>query len=273
MQSTDRFDPIVGDSEAIRGLRTFVLEMSVESGSILLAGSSGVGKRLAARKIHAAGNFPGSRLKFVNGPDFSIDDLHPSCDENPALVQLGTVYIGSAQLMNVELARKLVNLIQADPTEIPRIILGVDLHSDDSTVHFSASSPLAELDFCGRFSIPSLRERPEDISAISRYQIWATSRPEDFEDRWKQFTLTMLGEVLARPWHGNVPELLEAVAAFCSRESKRSGTALLGTLTESVSAHWLQDQIERMHEKLMERWGFEDSLQGGELGDAPRSLL
>lgn len=272
MQSTDRFDPIVGDSEAIRELRTFVLEMSVETGSILLAGSSGVGKRLAARKIHAAGSFPGSRLKFVHGPDFSIDDLHASSDEIPALVQLGTVYIGSAQLMSDELARELVHLIQAESAEIPRIILGIDLVTDDAAAHFSASSPLAELELCGSFSIPDLRDRTEDISAISRYQIWATSRPEDFEDRWKQFTLTMLGEVLSKPWHGNVPELLEAVAAFCSRESKRSGTALLGNLTESVSAHWLQEQIERMHENLLERWGFEDSLQGGDAGDASRSL-
>ncbi|RTZ92252.1 MAG: hypothetical protein DSY81_08710 [Bacillota bacterium] len=271
MQSTDRFDPIVGDSEAIHDLRTFVLDMSVESGSVLLSGAPGVGKRLAARKIHAAGSFPGSRLKFVHGPDFCIDDLHASCDEIPALVQLGTVYIGSAQLLSDELARNLVNLIQTNSAGIPRIILGIDLVSDGA-VRFSASSPLSELEICGSFSIPALRERPEDISAISRYQIWASSRPEDFEDRWKQFTLTMLGEVLARPWHGNVPELLEAVTAFCSSESKRSGTALLGNLTESVSAHWLQEQIDRMHENLLERWGFEDSLQGGEARDARRSL-
>lgn len=87
-----------------------------------------------------------------------------------------------------------------------------------------------------------------------------------------EFTRSKLGELLVRPWNGNVPELLEAVQSFCSREAARSETALLGSMSESVSAHWLQEQIDRMHENLLERWNFEDSLQSGGTADEQETL-
>ncbi|MDE0960212.1 MAG: hypothetical protein OSB09_05470 [Planctomycetota bacterium] len=267
MHATDRFDPIVGNSEVIHDLRSFVIEMSTQKGPVLLAGPCGVGKRLAARKIHAAGGIPAARLLFVTGPDFEIQDLYSTEEQIPALVRLGTVYIGSAQQMDPQLAQQLIQLIQCDSSAIPRIILGVDAIDEFGPGQCPPSSPFSSLQFSGVFSIPSLVERPEDICAIARYQIWTSARPEDFEARWKEFTRSKLGELLVRPWNGNVPELMEVVQAFCSREASRSETALLGSMTESVSAHWLQEQIDRMHEKLLARWVFEDSLRVGETSD------
>ncbi|HIG04656.1 MAG TPA: hypothetical protein EYQ08_02860 [Planctomycetes bacterium] len=272
MFATDRFDPIVGNSEVIHDLRSFVIEMSLEKGPLLLTGPTGVGKRLAARKIHAAGGIPAARLLFVSGQDFEIQDLYPTEDQIPALVQMGTVYINSAQQIDPQVAQQLKELIQSDSSEIPRIILGVDVTDDGGLKLWTSTSPLSKLEFRGSFSIPALGERPEDISAIARYQIWTSARPEDFESRWMEFTRSKLGELLVRPWNGNVPELMEVVQSFCSKEAARSETALLGSMTESVSAHWLQEQIDRMHENLMERWNFEGSLQSGGTADEQETL-
>ncbi len=262
MHATDRFDPIIGSSEVIHDLRSFVIKMSELKAPILLMGPPGVGKRLAVRKMHAAGPVPGARLLNTTGPEFCLSQLRATEDEIPALVQMGTVYIGQAHRMTRETAQGLKDLLMSCPDQIPRIVLGVDSTEDHGEQRMPTSSPLTDLELGGYFFIPPLKDRPEDITTISRYQVWSCSRPEEFEERWKEFTLKKLGEILTEPWNGNVPELMTSVQAFCNRESERSGTANLGNLSESVSAHWLQEQIDRMHESLMERWTFEASTQG-----------
>ena len=270
MHATDRFDPLIGSSEVIHDLRSFVIEMSELRAPVLLLGPPGVGKRLAVRKMHAAGSVPGARMLNTTGPEFCLSQLHATEDEIPALVQLGTVYIGQAHRMDREVAQGLKELLENCPGEIPRIVLGVDFSEDHGEQRMPATSPLSDLQLAGTFFIPPLKDRPEDITAISRYQVWSCSRPEDFEERWKEFTLKKLGEILTEPWNGNVPELITSVQTFCNRESERSGTAILGNLSESVSAHWLQEQIDRMHESLMERWTFEASTQGDLLAGGRR---
>jgi len=151
--------------------------------------------------------------------------------------------------------------------QIPRLVFGFR-----STPQDEIKAILDQMDPAGSFSMTPLQQRPEDISPIARYQIWSLSFKEDFNERWTDFETHVLPEFIERDWHGNVEELLEEVKSYCQSTAEAGGSRIVEDINTSVSAHWLKEQFERMHEKLLDRWNHEDSLSASEFpGETWRS--
>lgn len=260
MSTSDRFDPIVGNSELIQSLWSFVLEVSDSRFPVVLTGEDGVGKKLVARKIHATGCIAGSSLRFLDGASLSVDQLQEDGLGHSLLSRAGTVYIGQADKLSPTTWREISKCIDLYQGQLPRLIFG--FRSEPVKV---AKEILSKIGLAGSFLLTPLNQRREDISPIARYQIWTQSLKEDFQDRWEKFEAEILPDFLTRDWHGNVEELLQAVKEYCVCTADADGSRLVGEINTSVSAHWLKEQFERMHEKLIDRWDHEDSMAAGEL--------
>gem|GEM_PF-860374 len=286
MSTSDRFDPIVGNSELIQSLWSFVLEVSDSRLPILLIGEDGVGKKLVARKIHATGCIAGSSLRFVDGAALRIEQLREDGLSHSLLSRSGSIYIGNADKISLTTWREISHFVNkarsiyignADKIslttwreishfvnkalgQVPRLVFGFRNEPTEAV-----NVILSEMVLAGSFTLTPLNQRREDISPISRYQIWSQSLKEDFQERWEKFEAEILPDYLTRDWCGNVEELLQAVKEYCESAASVDGSRLVGEINTSVSAHWLKEQFERMHEKLIDRWDHEDSMAAGEL--------
>ncbi len=260
MSTSDRFDPIVGNSELIQSLWSFVLEVSDSRLPILLIGEDGVGKKLVARKIHATGCIAGSSLRFVDGAALRIEQLREDGLSHSLLSRSGSIYIGNADKISLTTWREISHFVNKAQGQVPRLVFGFRNEPTEAV-----NVILSEMVLAGSFTLTPLNQRREDISPISRYQIWSQSLKEDFQERWEKFEAEILPDYLTRDWCGNVEELLQAVKEYCESAASVDGSRLVGEINTSVSAHWLKEQFERMHEKLIDRWDHEDSMAAGEL--------
>ncbi|OUU21812.1 MAG: hypothetical protein CBC13_08570 [Planctomycetia bacterium TMED53] len=259
MTTSDRFDPIVGNSSLIQSLWSFVLEVSDSRQPVVFFGEDGVGKKLAARKIHATGCIAGSRIRFLDGESFKVQQLEDHSQGNPMLNRAGTIYIGSAEKISAEVLQELRSALFENSDQIPRLVFGFRNEPDLKT-----QAIIDEMKPAGSFALTPLSQRPEDIAPIARYQIWSHSFKEDFKNRWDEFETLVLPDFMNRKWQGNVEELLEAVKIYCESSAESDGSRLVGEMNTSVSSHWLKEQFERMHEKLLDRWDHEDSIAASE---------
>ncbi|MAJ29522.1 hypothetical protein CBD41_09680 [bacterium TMED181] len=260
MSTSDRFDPIVGNSSLIQGLWSFVLEVSDSRLPVVLHGEDGVGKKLAARKIHATGGIAGSRIRFLDGASLKADQLFGDDEAHSILNRSGTVYIGEAEKIPASVVMEMLKLHDEEAHRLPRLIFGFRNEPENPIMKMIELMKPA-----GEFHLSPLSDRPEDISPIARFQIWSQCLKEDFQKRWADFETYVLPEFLTRDWSGNVEELLEAVKEFCQVSAEEDGSRLVGEINRSVSSHWLKEQFERMHEKLLDRWNHEDSMSAGDL--------
>ena len=260
LSTSDRFDPIVGNSTLIQDLWSFVLEVSDSRLPVLLTGEDGVGKKLVARKIHATGCVAGSSLRFLRGSSLRMDQIEEDGLAHSFLSRAGTVYVGEAESIPTPVWLELIRSITRDGNRLPRLIFGFRSEPSEAVAKF-----VSQMTWSGSFTLTPLSQRREDISPIARYQIWSHSLKEDFQERWAQFESELLPDFMTRDWNGNVEELLQEVKEFCEISADADGSRLVGEINTSVSAHWLKEQFERMHEKLLDRWDHEDSLAAGEL--------
>ncbi|NCF54871.1 MAG: hypothetical protein GWP41_01230 [Planctomycetia bacterium] len=239
----------------VQDLWTFVLKTSDLRTPVKLVGPDGVGKTLAARKIHASGTLAGARLRFLDGENLNLDTILDASEGHDFLNRSGTVYIGRAECLSSKFIAALSKKMKSEPLQLPRFIFGFRSISVGDI-----GRSLENMNKMETFVLTPLSERKEDISPIARYRIWTLSLKEDFAQRWEEFERTVLPELLTRQWGGNVEELLGVVSRYCELSASEHGTRLVGEINSSVSSHWLKEQIEKMHEKLLQRWEHEDSM-------------
>jgi transcriptional regulator with PAS, ATPase and Fis domain len=233
------FDSIQGASRALRDLKAEALQASTNDLPVLITGESGTGKELFAQAIHAAS--PRRRRPFVRincaaiPPDLFEAELFgyeqgaftgAGKQGKPGKFELahgGTIFLDEVGELPKSMQPKLLRVLEEK--ELERVG-GTRLVRTDFRLIAATNQPLEELltgkefrkDLYYRLNVvplglPPLRERPEDITALSRYFLERLSR-----DSRKVYHLSQAAAqvLMAYSWPGNVRELynvLERVTA------------------------------------------------------------
>ena len=224
------FDSIIGRSMAIQNAIDLAGKVSVTDTTVLLLGETGTGKEIFAQAIHYSSRRNDQNFVAVNCSAFGADLLESELfgyksgaftgavkDKRGLLEEAdhGTIFLDEIGEMNINLQAKLLRVL-----ENGSFIKVGDTKNTNVDVRIIAATnrDLQKEIIQGRFredlfyrlsvftvQLPALRERKEDISALSHYfiQQFALKLNKPVPKPDKQF----LEKLEAYSWKGNIREL------------------------------------------------------------------
>ena len=250
-ESATRFEDILGNTPAMRGIFALVSRVAKTDVTVLIQGESGTGKELLARAIHS--NSPRRSRPFVAINCGAIPETlleselfghekgaytgaHVQRRGKLELADSGTLFLDEIGEMSAPLQVKLLQFLQQ--REIERVGGREVLHVDARVIAATNKDLKAELQ-AGRFredlyyrlsvvnlKLPPLRERGEDIVLIANTFL---RRSRQQHRRKLRFSSAALQALARYPWPGNVRELENAVErAVIMARGKQVETGDLG---------------------------------------------
>lgn len=210
--TTPAANMLAGDSPTVKRLNEHISRCAKLSTPLLVSGESGTQKISLANTLHARGDSDG-KLVTINAKTTSEDDLYAALfdqDGNPSetlkSAQDGTLLIANIEHLPLNLQQKLGNLFKELKTDTRIICTApndleklIDAGKFDDALYFRISTNI--------LSIPSLRDRSEDIPAMA-LAYFATQG-------YGQATLGEQASALlqAYRWPGNYTEFEEVLSA------------------------------------------------------------
>lgn len=219
---------LIGKSQAVVSLLDSLDKVAASNSRILLIGPAGSGKEIAARYIHAKSkrreqNFVVLNCATLRAQDleeelFGWEDRNPTGDRKIGLLEQahnGTLLLDEVADMPLETQAKMVRVLQDQKFE--RLGSHRPIEVD---IRFMASSnrDLKQLMEAGRLrqdlyyrlnvvpvSIPSLRERLEDIPALVDYFVEQITNNTGL--KIKKLGSDAMAALQAYPWPGNIRQL------------------------------------------------------------------
>jgi transcriptional regulator with GAF, ATPase, and Fis domain len=223
-------DAIVGQSDALRYVMYRVDQVAATEASVLLLGETGTGKELIARAIHKKSPRRARPMVAVNCATLpaSLIESELFGRERGAFTGAHTTQIGRFELANrgtilldeigelpLELQPKLLRVLQEGQIERLGSPRTVDV---DVRVIAATNIDLAEAVRKGRFrtdlfyrlnvfpiTVPSLRERIEDIPALVNHLVRRLSRA--LRKRIDVIPARVIRTLQSHDWPGNIREL------------------------------------------------------------------
>jgi DNA-binding NtrC family response regulator len=180
--------PLLGDSPAIRALRESIARYAADADFLLLTGPQGTGHEAAARTIHHAS--PRSRQAFIHvncalvpqGQDPGILSplpvAEPAASSRLSLLELathGTLYLEEIQRLAGDLQGRLAEVLEGVERLRER---GEPVVPDVRVIAYSSAPLAATSGFHPKLQallerrqlrVPSLAERPDDVSEIALF--------------------------------------------------------------------------------------------------------
>ncbi|MCL4515470.1 MAG: sigma 54-interacting transcriptional regulator [Firmicutes bacterium] len=229
------FEDLVGISKAMAGTVEKARRFARADSTILIVGETGTGKELLAQSIHNASNRRDGPFVAVNCAALPENLLESELfgyvsgaftgarkEGKAGLFELGhggTILLDEIAGMSTRLQERLLRVLQEK--EVMRLgddrVIPVDVR-----VIAATNKELEVLMAEGRFQqdlyyrldvlklvVPPLRERREDIPLLAAHFARQFCRQLGVEE--KAFSRGALNALSARPWHGNVRELQNAV--------------------------------------------------------------
>ncbi len=224
------FAEIIGSSHAMRKVVDMARIVAPTEATVLITGESGTGKELFARAIHANSNRKNGTLVTVNCAALTETLLESELfghekgaftgadrQRNGRFIQAdkGTIFLDEVGEIPLPMQAKILRAIQE--REIQRLGSDAVLHVDVRIIAATNRNLEAEVkqgnfreDLFYRLnvmniSIPSLREREEDIPLLAQYFLkkYVQKNRKDL----KGFTPTAMDMLTKWRWLGNVREL------------------------------------------------------------------
>jgi two-component system nitrogen regulation response regulator GlnG len=246
--------PLVGRSQAMQGVYRMITRVLRNDLTVLILGESGTGKELVAEAIHQLGSRRSGPFVAVNAAAIPRDLLeselfgHEKGAFTGAVSQAigkfeqangGTLFLDEIGDMPLEAQTRLLRALQSG--RIRRVggrqEIGVDVR-----ILAATNRDLAPMIAAGTFredlyyrlavvpiELPSLRDRPDDIAALTRHFL-AQAAAEGLPRR--QIDAGGVAALERRPWRGNVRELRNAVfrLALLAREETIDSAAVEAVL-------------------------------------------
>ncbi|MGC7872163.1 sigma-54 interaction domain-containing protein [Desulfosporosinus sp. SYSU MS00001] len=225
------FENIVGRDENLRRIKTLALRASRTRSTVLIMGESGTGKELFANAIHKAGprtNYPFVRVNCAALPDNLLESELFGYEEGaftgarkggkPGKFEIanhGTIFLDEIGDMPLAMQAKLLIVLQE--REVERVG-GTKPIRVDVQVIAATNRNLEQMVKIGKFradlyyrlnvltlNIPSLRERPKDITLLVNYLLpKLNQRLHTWVEKISQEAILLLSNY---DWPGNVREL------------------------------------------------------------------
>ncbi|RDC60538.1 C4-dicarboxylate transport transcriptional regulatory protein DctD [Alteripontixanthobacter maritimus] len=239
------FDAMIGTAPAFRAALAKAAKTARGHGHVLIEGESGTGKEMLLRAMHAASPRSKSALRLINigsVPANSIESVlfghEPGAfpgafDRQIGALQHcdgGTLVLDEIDRLSPELRERLAEMLE---TNIVRPVGATHGFRVDIRLLTASNIPLADAVATGAFEerllkaisaskveLPPLRERPGDISALTRHFLSRIGdQPGLTHLSIADSALALLG---AYDWPGNVRQLqavLFRAAVFCEGQS------------------------------------------------------
>jgi two-component system, NtrC family, nitrogen regulation response regulator NtrX len=221
---------IVGNSEESKQIKQLVVKIAPTAHWLLLQGEIGTGKELVANNIHFLSPRAGYSLIDVKCSQIPVDliegelfgyeegSLVGSKEERFGKMDLahrGTLFLDDVDALPMPVQEKIYRYLQT--SKIQRRGGSKSIELDVRVVAATAKNLQAEVQ-AGRFhqdlyerlnlmplKIPSLRERPKDIEALTQYFSSKVAASGGYH--FKTFTTQAMELLLKYEWPGNVREL------------------------------------------------------------------
>ena len=300
---------LVGESAAMRELRTMIERAAPTPATVLITGESGVGKELVARAVHAGSSRCEAPLVQVNCaaiPDELIESELFGHERGAftgavrrqigkfAAADGGTIFLDEVGDMSARTQAKVLRALQSG--EIEPVGARTTVTVDVRVVAATHRDLLAEIE-SGRFRedlfyrlnvvpvhAPPLRERLDDLPLLVDHFIERFAAENNY--RQKTLTAAAIRQLRAMPWRGNVRELKNLVErlliltpgdAIDRDDVLRLAGPLRGELSEAILAvstlREFRDTAERLYlARKLEEHGWNVTRTARAIG-TPRSNL
>jgi DNA-binding NtrC family response regulator len=239
------FDAMIGNAPNFRAALAKAAKTARGHGNVLIEGESGSGKEMLVRAMHAASPRARASFRLINAravPSGSIESVLFGHEQNAfpgaferqigALQQCdgGTLVLDEVDRLPLDLQEKLAEVIQ---TGVVRPVGARHGFRIDVRVLSASNLPLSALNDAGYFhpalhqvlapttiTLPPLRERSGDISALARHFLARIGEQPGV----RSLTITdgALALLAAFDWPGNVRQLqavLFRAAVFCDGDA------------------------------------------------------
>lgn len=235
------FDNIIGNSKTIKDTIHLAEKVAPTDSTVLLEGETGVGKELFAQALHYGSPRRNKPFVAVNCSAFAKDLLESelfghkkgaftgALNDKKGLFEEandGTLFLDEIGEMNLDLQAKLLRVLETNtflkvgdskPTKVSvRIVAATnrDLKKESENGQFRSDLYYRLSTF--KISIPSLKERKEDIEALAKHfiSVYSAKLKKRISEMDKDF-LKMLKQY---DWKGNIRELkniIERAVILC----------------------------------------------------------
>jgi DNA-binding NtrC family response regulator len=295
---------IIGDSVAMQKVMETVRKVAVTDANVLILGENGTGKELVARAIHMSSNrkdevFIGVDLGAISESLFESElfgfkkGAFTDAKEDRAgrfeAANKGTIFLDEIGNLSLSLQSKLLSVLQN--RKVVRLGTNKEVSIDVRLV-CATNMPLFQMvnenkfrqDLLYRINtveihVPSLRERPEDVSALLEHFLEIYCRKYKIPE--KRVNASTLKRLEKHNWPGNIRELQHAVerAVIMSESSiLQTSDFFLSPVEEipsgviSTSNMNLEETEKMLIRKVVDKHGGNISKAAKELGLTRASL-
>jgi DNA-binding NtrC family response regulator len=240
-------DALMGNSAAMRELRTCIANVGPTEANVMVLGENGVGKELVARAIHLAsrraanqflavdmGSLPEATLEselfghrkgsFTDARSDRAGRFQAASGGTLFLDEIGNLPLAAQSKLLTALERREVTPVGADRPETVDVRIVSATNLDEARLY---DATVFRPDLLFRLNtivirVPPLRERPEDIPELLRHYLEHYQR--QYERPAQAIAPAAFDALCLHPWPGNVRALRHA----CERAVILAGSELYG---------------------------------------------
>ncbi len=213
-QERDGFGGLVGRSAALESIRERLNRLAPLNETVWIEGEQGVGKKWCARWLHHLAATPGDPFVVLEAADLETagweDRLLTASHEEVGAKR--TLYLVEPSSFHpdvvVRLQRVMLRIVDSKPAGL-RIVSGSTISLEDAVEQARLPQPLAGQLAGARLSIPTLRDRTEDIAPLAMHFIRSIEQVNQLDPL--RLSAAALDQLEAYNWPGNVRELRHAI--------------------------------------------------------------